>query len=148
MNSAINASRPSNRQRTANVVVTGRCQPADIEHGASADGRGLLDLQPGRGADPWHLRRAVAGQSQQHHNTAEFHDQPQHRYRRAHVCGKVFLGRQFNRYLDMELGCFDVGKFGWQATTTPAGTLTGDVRAQSATVRNTPSQTRWAAVAT
>ena len=64
------------------------------------------------------------------------------------VGGKVFLGRQFDRCLGMEFGCFDVGKFGWQATTAPAGTLSGDVRAQGATVRNTASQTRWAAVAT
>ena len=48
----------------------------------------------------------------------------------------------------MELGCFDVGKFGWQATTTPAGTLSGDIRAQGVKVSNTASQTRWAAVAT
>ena len=46
--------------------------------------------------------------------------------------GKVFLGRQFNRYLGMELGYFNLGKFGWQTTTTPAGTLTGEIRAQGA----------------
>ncbi len=44
--------------------------------------------------------------------------------------GKVFLGRQFNRYIGMELGYFDLGKFGWQTSTTPAGTLTGEIRAQ------------------
>jgi OmpA-OmpF porin, OOP family len=46
--------------------------------------------------------------------------------------GKVFLGRQFNRYVGMELGYFDLGKFGWQTTTTPAGTLSGEIRAQGA----------------
>ena len=46
--------------------------------------------------------------------------------------GKVFLGRQFNRYLGMELGYFDLGKFGWQTTTTPSGMLTGEIRAQGA----------------
>lgn len=44
--------------------------------------------------------------------------------------GKVFLGRQFNRYVGMELGTFNLGKFGWQTTTTPAGRLTGEIRAQ------------------
>ena len=48
----------------------------------------------------------------------------------------------------MELGYFDLGKFGWQTTTTPAGTLSGELRAQGAKVSNTASQTRWAAVAT
>lgn len=46
--------------------------------------------------------------------------------------GKVFLGRQFNRYIGMELGYFNLGKFGWQTTTTPAGTLAGEIRAQGA----------------
>jgi OmpA-OmpF porin, OOP family len=48
--------------------------------------------------------------------------------------GKAFVGRQFNRYLGMELGYFNLGKFGWQTTTTPAGTLTGEVRAQGVNV--------------
>jgi OmpA-OmpF porin, OOP family len=44
--------------------------------------------------------------------------------------GKVFVGRQFNRYVGMELGYFNLGKFGWQTTTTPAGTMAGEIRAQ------------------
>lgn len=44
--------------------------------------------------------------------------------------GKLFLGRQFNPYVGMELGYFSLGKFGWQTTTTPAGTLNGEIRAQ------------------
>ena len=43
---------------------------------------------------------------------------------------KVFLGRQFNPYFGMELGYFNLGKFGWQTTTRPAGTLSGEIRAQ------------------
>ncbi len=39
--------------------------------------------------------------------------------------GKVFLGRQFNRYLGMEVGYFDLGKFGWQSSTTPTGVGAG-----------------------
>ena len=46
--------------------------------------------------------------------------------------GKVFLGRQFNRYIGMELGYFYLGKFGWQTTTTPAGTIVGEIRSQGA----------------
>jgi OmpA-OmpF porin, OOP family len=46
--------------------------------------------------------------------------------------GKVFIGRQFNRYLGMELGYFNLGKFGWQTTTSPAGTLAGELRVQGA----------------
>jgi len=36
---------------------------------------------------------------------------------------KVFFGRQFNRYVGIEGGYFNLGKYGFQTTTTPAGTL-------------------------
>ena len=42
--------------------------------------------------------------------------------------GKVFGGYQFSRNLAAEAGYFDVGHFGYTATTTPAGTLNGDIR--------------------
>jgi OOP family OmpA-OmpF porin len=41
---------------------------------------------------------------------------------------KVFGGYQFNRYLSLEGGAFSLGKFGYRATTTPAGTLDGEAR--------------------
>ena len=41
---------------------------------------------------------------------------------------KLFGGYQFNRYFGIEAGYFDLGKFGFSATTTPAGTLAGDIR--------------------
>jgi OOP family OmpA-OmpF porin len=43
---------------------------------------------------------------------------------------KLFGGYQFNRYLGVEAGYFDLGKFGFTATTTPAGTLSGDIKLQ------------------
>ena len=43
---------------------------------------------------------------------------------------KVFFGRQFNPYIGIEGGYFNLGKYGFQTTTTPAGTLTGEIRAQ------------------
>jgi OOP family OmpA-OmpF porin len=43
---------------------------------------------------------------------------------------KVFFGRQFNPYVGIEGGYFNLGKYGFQTTTTPAGTLTGEIRAQ------------------
>lgn len=49
-----------------------------------------------------------------------------------HVGYKVFLGYQFNRYFGAELGFFDLGKFGYTATTTPTGTLTSSFRVQGA----------------
>ena len=49
-----------------------------------------------------------------------------------HVGYKVFVGRQFNRYFGTELGFFDLGKFGYNATTTPAGTLNSSFRVQGA----------------
>ena len=42
--------------------------------------------------------------------------------------GKLFGGYQFNRYFGLEGGAFSLGKFGYDATTTPAGTLHGEAR--------------------
>lgn len=44
--------------------------------------------------------------------------------------GKIFGGYQFNRNFALEGGYFDLGKFGFAATTVPAGTLTGNIRLQ------------------
>lgn len=41
---------------------------------------------------------------------------------------KLFAGYQFNRYLSVEGGYFDLGQFGFSTTTTPQGTLNGDIR--------------------
>lgn len=41
---------------------------------------------------------------------------------------KLFGGYQLNRNLSLEGGWFDLGRYGFTATTTPAGTLTGDIR--------------------
>jgi OOP family OmpA-OmpF porin len=46
------------------------------------------------------------------------------------AAGKIFGGYQFNRYLALEGGYFNLGKFGYTATTTPAGSLSGDIRLQ------------------
>jgi OOP family OmpA-OmpF porin len=40
---------------------------------------------------------------------------------------KLFFGKQMNKYFAVEAGVFDLGKFGFNATTTPAGTLNGNV---------------------
>lgn len=41
---------------------------------------------------------------------------------------KIFGGYQFNRNFAVEGGYFDLGKFGFTANTTPAGTLDGNIR--------------------
>lgn len=41
---------------------------------------------------------------------------------------KLYGGYQFNKYFALEGGYFDLGTFGFTATTVPAGTLTGDIR--------------------
>lgn len=45
---------------------------------------------------------------------------------------KLFGGWQVNRNVGVELGYFDLGRFGYTATTTPAGSLTGDMRLRGA----------------
>lgn len=41
---------------------------------------------------------------------------------------KLFGGYQYNQYFSVEAGYFDLGRFGFSTTTTPAGTLNGDIR--------------------
>jgi OOP family OmpA-OmpF porin len=41
---------------------------------------------------------------------------------------KVFGGYQFNRYVGVELGFFDLGKYKFTAQTVPPGTLSGEVK--------------------
>jgi OOP family OmpA-OmpF porin len=43
---------------------------------------------------------------------------------------KVFGGYQMNKYFALEGGYFNLGKFGYTATTVPAGTLRGDIKVQ------------------
>jgi OOP family OmpA-OmpF porin len=43
---------------------------------------------------------------------------------------KIFGGYQFNRYFAMEGGYFNLGEFGYTATTVPAGTMTGNIKLQ------------------
>ncbi len=45
---------------------------------------------------------------------------------------KVFFGRQFNRYLGMEVGYFNLGDYRFQNSTLPTGSLSGEIRAQGA----------------
>lgn len=47
-----------------------------------------------------------------------------------HSAYKVFGGYQFNRYWGAELGFFKLGRYGFDATTVPAGTLSGEYRVQ------------------
>ena len=46
------------------------------------------------------------------------------------IGAKIFGGYQFNRHLALEGGYFSLGKFGYTASTLPAGTLSGDIRVQ------------------
>jgi len=41
---------------------------------------------------------------------------------------KLYGGYQLNRNFALEAGYFDLGKFGFTSTTTPAGTFTGDIK--------------------
>ena len=48
--------------------------------------------------------------------------------REGHTGYKLFGGYQLNRYFGVEAGYFDLGRFGYTAQTTPAGSLAGDMR--------------------
>ncbi len=63
---------------------------------------------------------------------------------------KVFGGYQFNRYLALEGGYFDLGKFGFTSTTVPAGTLQGEIKLRGINfdvVGTVPLSKRWSALA-
>ena len=45
-----------------------------------------------------------------------------------HFGFKAFGGYEFNRYFALESGYFDLGRFGFTADTTPAGSLRGDIK--------------------
>ena len=47
---------------------------------------------------------------------------------------KVFGGYQFNRYFSIEGGYFNLGKFGFTATTIPTGTLNGRIKLKGASL--------------
>lgn len=51
-----------------------------------------------------------------------------------HVGYKAFVGYQFNRYFGTEIGFFDLGRFGYTATTTPTGTLDRSFRVQGGNI--------------
>jgi OOP family OmpA-OmpF porin len=46
--------------------------------------------------------------------------------------GKLYIGKQLNQYFAIEGGLFDLGKFGFNSTTSGGGTLNGDVRFRGA----------------
>src|SRR4051812_10191861 len=47
---------------------------------------------------------------------------------------KVFAGRQFNKYFGVEGGYVNLGEFGYQLNTTPAGSLNGNIKIQGLNV--------------
>ena len=47
---------------------------------------------------------------------------------------KIFGGYQFNHIFGVEVGYFNLGKFGFNLRTLPAGTLAGTIKAQGANV--------------
>src|ERR1700728_5317818 len=49
-----------------------------------------------------------------------------------HFAFKTFGGYEFNRYFALESGYFNLGKFGFTADTSPAGSLRGDIKLQGA----------------
>src|SRR6202046_3842717 len=49
-----------------------------------------------------------------------------------HFAFKTFGGYEFNRYLALESGYFDLGRFGFRADTLPAGSLHGETKIKGA----------------
>ena len=67
----------------------------------------------------------------------------------SNVGYKLFGGWQLNRYVALEGGYFNLGKFGFQSTTAPAGTLNGKIKLQGLNldlVGTLPFTERWFAI--
>ncbi len=63
---------------------------------------------------------------------------------------KVFLGKQLNEHFALEGGYFDLGRFGFDATTMPLGALSGNVRLRGINLDvlgQLPLSTCWSAYA-
>lgn len=63
---------------------------------------------------------------------------------------KIFGGYQFNRNFSVEGGYFNLGKFGFQSSTVPSGSYTGQIKLQGINldlVGTLPLSERWSAVA-
>lgn len=63
---------------------------------------------------------------------------------------RLFGGYQMNRHFGLELGYFDLGKFGFSSSTTPAGRLDGQIRFQGGSldlVGALPFGDSWSALA-
>ena len=66
------------------------------------------------------------------------------------TAGDVFIGYQISEHLAVEAGYFDLGKFGFTAQTTPAGSLVGSMKAKGVNtdiVGLLPIATSWSATA-
>jgi OmpA-OmpF porin, OOP family len=62
---------------------------------------------------------------------------------------KLFGGYQFNRNIAVEGGYFDLGKFGYAATTLPPGTLNGEIKLRGVNldlVGTLPLSEKWSAI--
>jgi len=63
---------------------------------------------------------------------------------------KAFLGYQFNRYFALEGGYFNLGKFGFTSSTSPTGTLNGEVAVEGINldmVGTMPMNEQWSLIA-
>ena len=59
---------------------------------------------------------------------------------------KLFVGKQLNRYFALEFGYFDLGRFGFNGTSTGNGVLSGDIRHRGANLdllAQLPLNERW-----
>jgi OmpA-OmpF porin, OOP family len=62
---------------------------------------------------------------------------------------KLFLGHQFNRYFALEGGYFDLGRFGFNASTVPVGNMNAEVRVRGLNldmVGQVPLGEQWSAL--
>lgn len=66
------------------------------------------------------------------------------------VGAKLFAGYRFNRYFTLEAGYFDLGDFGFTATTSPPGSLTGKIELQGLSLDPVfiwPITSKWSGLA-
>lgn len=113
----ITATTSANLGCLAAVLLAGLSAPAQ----AQPDSGWTLGIGVGRSAATIDDGRIRTGLGNQGLSVGSLED------RDRDTTYKLSGGYRFNRYLGLEASWFDLGAFGFTATTTPAGTLAGDV---------------------
>jgi OOP family OmpA-OmpF porin len=112
----------TNKTKTALNLASLAILAALCSSASAQDGSTYMGLSAGRSAATIDDARIKSGLLGLGFGTSSISD------RDRDGAWKLYGGYRFNQWFALEGGYFDLGKFGYTATTVPAGTLRGDIR--------------------